>query len=143
MEGWIVEVNGKCLPEPYVLSAVYVNKMKGGRFDTPLGGPASAIDGKCCADGLFWIFEDKKEAKEFAELVDRLIKLCVILVWDSGAEAEYTPVKLSLQKVSAKKIMYADFDQVMESFDGFEERMEKAAKELAQLVNRRKLNGAS
>ena len=134
MEGWIVKVDGKCLPEPYVLSAVYVNKAKGGRFDVPLGvsgGPVSAIDGNRCADGLFWIFEDKEEAKEFAELIDRLIKLCVILVWDSGVESEHTPVKLSLLKVSAKKIMYADFDQIMESFDGFEERMEKAAKKLA------------
>lgn len=85
----------------------------------------------------FWIFEDKEEGKEFVELVDRLAKLCAILIWDSGVESEYMPIKFSLLKVSAKKIMYADFDQIMKSFDGFEERMEKAAKKLAQPANGR------
>lgn len=140
MEGWIVEIKGKQLLEPYALSGIRVNEAKGGKLDkVPLGIsgiPVGAVDGKRCANGLLWIFEDKEEAKEFAELVDRLIKLFVIFVWNSGVELTYKPaklssVKLSLEKISAKKIMYADFDQIMESFDGFEERMEKAAKKLA------------
>ena len=135
MEGWIVKVDGKHLPESYVLSAVCMNEAKGRRLDkVPLrlvGGRVSKIDGKCCANGSFWIFEDKEEGKEFVELVDRLAKLCAILIWDSGVESEYMPIKFSLLKVSAKKIMYADFDQIMESFDGFEEKMEKAVKKLA------------
>ena len=142
MEGWIVEIEGNDASERrFILSGAtdYSPKLKSVLNDpraTPLIFIAQptyeSIISKDAEDGKFFVFEDKGEAKEFLGLLERFQNLNEILYWEIFKTGEgFRHLKLSLQKVSAKKIMYADFDQIMESFDGFEEKMEKAVKKLA------------
>ena len=142
MEGWFVQIeantDSKCC---YVLSGVTVYSPKLKRvLNAPKPAPLIYITqfvsqysmDKPAEDGQFLVFEDKGEATEFLNLLKRFQTLNEILYWETYKTSEgFRHLKLSLQKISAKKIMYADFDQIMESFDGFEERMEKAAKKLA------------
>ena len=142
MEGWVIKVDRDGAPKcHYVLSGLTVCNSKLKRL-LNVPKPTSLIfvfqsryryivedDVK---GEMFLVFEDKGEAKEFLSLLKRFQALDEILYWETYKTSEgFAPLKLSLQKVSAKSIVYADFDQVMESFDGFEERMEEAAKKLA------------
>jgi hypothetical protein len=142
MEGWIVKIEADAAPKCcFVLSGVTVCSPK---LRDALKGPEAAplvyvtqyvseYDmGKSAKDGNFFVFEDEGEAKDFLGLLKRFQTLNEIICWETSKTSKgFRHLELSLQKISAKKIMYADFDQIMESFDGFEERMEKAAKKLA------------
>lgn len=141
MEGWVVKVEGNKSKYGYVLAGltIYNPKLKK-VLNAPNSAPLIFIAqityeptiGKDAEDGKFFVFEDKGEAEEFLGLLKRFQALDEILYWETYKTSEgFRHLKLSLQKVSAKKIVYADFDQVTESFDGFEEKMEKAAKKLA------------
>ena len=143
MEGWFVKVEenkfifGKSECDN-ILSGITVYNSKWKRW-LNLSRPATLMYSvrrfyydADVEEGNVLIFEDKGEAKEFLELLKRFQTLNEILYWETYKTSEgFYKAKLSLQKISAKKIMYADFDQIMESFDGFEEKMEKAAKNLA------------
>ena len=141
MKGWIVELNRKDFPKcGYVLSAVVTWNPKMKEEGTPLmfgGRQWLSLDDY--SDGNIWVFEEKDEAKEFVNLLKRFQTLNMILT-KTTKESEYHPISIKIKKVDVPKIIYADFDQIMDSFDGFEEKMEKAAKLLAK-KSRKKVIG--
>jgi len=134
MKGWVVELHRNDFPKcGYALSAVCTWRPKMGKERTPLmfGGRLWLTLGDY-ADGNIWVFEEKDKAKEFVNLLKRFQTLNMILT-KTIKDFKFYPINIRIREVNVLSIMYADFDQIMDSFDGFEEEMEKASKQLAKL----------
>ena len=130
MKGYVVEIHRKDLDFGFFVSGVMLWNIKISEITSPIiycACTCSNISKEKC-----FVFEDKCEAKEFKKLLERFSKLNGILTnkYLKKESLSYNPFKFKVVEVKAPKITYADFEQIMESFNGFEEEAEEAAKAL-------------
>lgn len=135
MKGYVIKLTRRDIPKAGFIFAGTTTWSPKIKFAVTSPLITMAVTSWRAPSSQFFVFESKQEALELKKLLVRFQQVNQLYALPSVPSF---PIRYSVVPYEASEIIYADFDQIMDSLDGFEDQLEKSGHFLAKFWKTRR-----